>query len=353
MGAIVAAQTTGAGDARAPDQFMTGSPQRSGWPRSSRCAARSPWRLIRRIATWTESSGKRRGVKAQDFLRPSGARRPRRARAASSRTGATAARRPPRSPGRPALPSRSSTAISTRSATLYIACLEEAWAGVRVLWEETVAAERDPGLWLAAMGRAFRESAEQAPLMSNLWVQAMAEASEDDEIRAYIIAPDRSARLRRRCDPSLSGRRRIPADRDADAEAWIFISLGLLSMADRSLGGVVEDRWLGITALAGAARREGHHRGRAQELERPGRAVKPASPLVKLIRQRDRRRGSRARPWDQMFGLIPGDDPETSALRPSRCLRVGVAGNLARHPHPSAWRPAGMRDGSDYSQSSQ
>jgi hypothetical protein len=38
----------------------------------------------------------------------------------------------------------------------------------------------------------------------------------------------------------------IPSDRDPEAEAWIFMSLGLLSMADRSLDGLVEDRWLGI-----------------------------------------------------------------------------------------------------------
>ena len=31
----------------------------------------------------------------------------------------------------------------------------------------------------------------------------------------------------------------IDPDRDADAEAWIFISLGLLTTMDRRLGGVV------------------------------------------------------------------------------------------------------------------
>ena len=130
---------------------------------------------------------------------------------------------------------------------LYIACLEESWARVRVLWEETVAGEPDPSLWLGAMGRAFLESAAHRPLMSNLWVQALAEASEDDEIRAYLHSHltevhDFAADVIRRSQAAGG----IPADRDADAEAWIFISLGLLSMADRSLGGLVEDRWLGI-----------------------------------------------------------------------------------------------------------
>lgn len=130
---------------------------------------------------------------------------------------------------------------------LYIACLEESWRGVRALWEKTVAEESDPALWLGAMGRAFLESPAHLPLMSNLWVQALAEASEDDEIRGYLkthmteVHEFAAAVVRRAQDAGG-----IPRDRDPDAEAWIFMSLGLLSMADRSLDGLVEDRWLGI-----------------------------------------------------------------------------------------------------------
>ena len=35
----------------------------------------------------------------------------------------------------------------------------------------------------------------------------------------------------------------IVADRDADAEAWIFISLGLLSTIDRRLGNLVGEEF--------------------------------------------------------------------------------------------------------------
>ena len=38
----------------------------------------------------------------------------------------------------------------------------------------------------------------------------------------------------------------IPEDRDPDAEAWIFIALGLLTMADRVLDGVMRDSWPNI-----------------------------------------------------------------------------------------------------------
>jgi hypothetical protein len=40
----------------------------------------------------------------------------------------------------------------------------------------------------------------------------------------------------------------VDAERDIEAEAWIFISLGLLSMADRVLDGVMLDKWPAIRA---------------------------------------------------------------------------------------------------------
>jgi TetR/AcrR family transcriptional regulator len=132
---------------------------------------------------------------------------------------------------------------------LYLACLEETWAGVRTMWEEVVAAEADPGLWVAAMGRSFIESEVARPVISNLWVQALAEASEDEVIRAYMKKHMREvhayvASVGRRAQAAGA----IDAERDIEAEAWIFISLGLLSMADRVLDGVMLDKWPAIRA---------------------------------------------------------------------------------------------------------
>lgn len=130
---------------------------------------------------------------------------------------------------------------------LYLASLEAAWAGVRELWEEALEDEPDPGLWIATMGRAFVESEAQRPLISNLWVQAIAEGSEDPaigsymkqhmrEVHAYAVEVVRRAR-------EAGG---IEKDRDPDAEAWIFIALGLLTMADRVLDGVMRESWPNI-----------------------------------------------------------------------------------------------------------
>lgn len=127
---------------------------------------------------------------------------------------------------------------------LYLASLTECWERVRALWDEAVAAEPDPGMWIAAMGSAFLESRRARPVISNMWVQALAEAVEDEQIAAFMRGHLRevhayAAGVFRRAQEAGG----VPADRDPDAEAWIFLSLGLLSMADRALGGPMDEDW--------------------------------------------------------------------------------------------------------------
>jgi AcrR family transcriptional regulator len=130
---------------------------------------------------------------------------------------------------------------------LYLACLETTWAGAREMWEEALAAEPDPGLWVATMGRTFIESEAERPLISHLWVQAIAEGSEDRVIGEYMTKHMRevhayAADVITRAQEAGG----IPLDRDPDAEAWIFIALGLLTMADRVLDGVMQESWPSI-----------------------------------------------------------------------------------------------------------
>ena len=125
---------------------------------------------------------------------------------------------------------------------LYLACLEEAWSRVRRTWEAVIAVEPDPANWLPAMGHAFLELKEQKIVLSNLWVQALAEASEDPEIRSYLREHLRDVHefvtdiVRR---TQATGH--VAPDRDAAAEAWIFIAIGLLGAVGRRLGGLVEE----------------------------------------------------------------------------------------------------------------
>lgn len=130
---------------------------------------------------------------------------------------------------------------------LYLACMDWSWEQVKELWAERLAAEPDPGLWLATIGRAFVESEAERPLTSPLWVQALAESAVDPETAAYMRAHmhevhEYVADVIRRAQEAGG----VPSERDADAESWIFIALGLLSMADEVVGTLLQDAWPAI-----------------------------------------------------------------------------------------------------------
>jgi TetR/AcrR family transcriptional regulator len=134
---------------------------------------------------------------------------------------------------------------------LYLACLDAAWAHVRKLWEEALANEPDPRLRLAAMGQAYvrLQRTGDKIMLSDLWIQALTEASEDPKIRRYLRDQVRevhdfvAAKIRE--SQSEGG---ILKERDPEAEAWIFISLGLLSTIDRRLGTVGDRDFEGVFA---------------------------------------------------------------------------------------------------------
>jgi AcrR family transcriptional regulator len=130
---------------------------------------------------------------------------------------------------------------------LYLACMDWSWANVKEMWAERVEAEPDPALWISTMGRAFIEAEAERPVVSPMWVQALAEAREDPEIADYM-----SAHMREVHDHVTAVMRRsqeaggIAPERDLDAEAWIFIAIGLLTMADEAVGPHLQDAWPAI-----------------------------------------------------------------------------------------------------------
>jgi AcrR family transcriptional regulator len=134
---------------------------------------------------------------------------------------------------------------------LYLACLDAAWTHVRALWEDALDAEPDPAFKLGAMGRAYvqQQRAGGRIMLSDLWVQALNEATDDPKIRRYLREQmrevhDFAATIIREAQAAGA----VPAERDPDAEAWIFISLGLLSTIDRRLGTVGEEAFEGVFA---------------------------------------------------------------------------------------------------------
>jgi AcrR family transcriptional regulator len=132
---------------------------------------------------------------------------------------------------------------------LYLACLEEAWEDTRRMWDGVIAEEPDPGLWLTAMGRAYLATKDRRGQLAHLWLQALAEASEDPEIRKFVRRQLQAvhayvADVMRRSQEAGG----ILPGRDAEVEAWVFLSLGLLGTVGRRLGGVVGDDFPRIMA---------------------------------------------------------------------------------------------------------
>jgi TetR/AcrR family transcriptional regulator len=120
---------------------------------------------------------------------------------------------------------------------LYLACIESAWKRVRESWDQAVAAEPDPNAWTQAMSSAFLDFKEQRSAVAQLWLRALTESGDDPEIRRYLRRHLRDvhgfvADVVRRAQAAGA----IRPDRDPRAEAWIFVSLGLLSAVAGRLG---------------------------------------------------------------------------------------------------------------------
>jgi AcrR family transcriptional regulator len=133
---------------------------------------------------------------------------------------------------------------------LYLACLDAVWGRVRALWENALEQEPDPANWLRTISRAYLEERGAGRIvLVDLWIQALTEAADDPEIRRALRAQLREVHkfvadvIRRAQDAGG-----LVAERDPDAEAWIFISLGLLSTIDRRLGNLVGDEFDDIVA---------------------------------------------------------------------------------------------------------
>ena len=125
---------------------------------------------------------------------------------------------------------------------LYLSCLSAAWDECRTMWEDAIATEPDAGLWVGSMGQSYLAAKDKRGYIANLWVHALTEANSDPDIRRFI------RRQMREVHAFVSGVIRraqeeggILPDRDADAEAWIFIAIGLLGTVSKRVGGAVED----------------------------------------------------------------------------------------------------------------
>lgn len=132
---------------------------------------------------------------------------------------------------------------------LYLSVLAESWRRLRELWEHAIANEPDPRYWVAAMGQAYFQAKDPKVLCADLWVQALTEASDDPEIKKYLRKQMREVHgfvvdvISR--SQEAGG---ILPDRNASAEAWIFLAIGLLGTVGRRVGGLIQDDFPTIIA---------------------------------------------------------------------------------------------------------
>ena len=124
---------------------------------------------------------------------------------------------------------------------LYVACLDAAWSRLRSAYEaklEELGYERAVAA-IAETSIEFHSSSHVRPI--TLWIQALSEAGEDEEIRSHLRRQLRDVHdfiadtVRRAQDAGG-----VPADRHADAEAWIFVGAALLLSFAERLGGLFD-----------------------------------------------------------------------------------------------------------------
>jgi AcrR family transcriptional regulator len=133
---------------------------------------------------------------------------------------------------------------------LYLVCLGVAWERLRALWEKALESESNPSEWVGTLGKTYLQArATDRVIVVDLWIQALTEAADDPEIRRGLREQVREvhdfvAGVIRRAQE----RGGIRPERDPDAEAWIFISLGLLTTIDRRLGNLVGEEFDDIVA---------------------------------------------------------------------------------------------------------
>jgi AcrR family transcriptional regulator len=120
---------------------------------------------------------------------------------------------------------------------LYLAALDHVWAQLQAAWEATLSSAGDACAAVEEIGKTHLSVRDSKVRLAELWVQALGEAADDRELRRHLRrhmreVHDFTASVLRRGQEQGS----IAAERDADAEAWIFLAGGILGMVARRIG---------------------------------------------------------------------------------------------------------------------
>jgi AcrR family transcriptional regulator len=122
---------------------------------------------------------------------------------------------------------------------LYLACLDDAWQSFHA--GATQALADDPVGCLGVISDRYMAKGTRFRVV-DLWIQALTEASDDPVIAKALRRQVRDLHeFLAEVIRDGQGRGVINADRDAEAEAWIFVGGGLLATMDSRLGGLLGD----------------------------------------------------------------------------------------------------------------
>lgn len=125
---------------------------------------------------------------------------------------------------------------------LYLAALDHVWSKAKAQWEKVLLGSPSVDAGLADIGRGHFSVHDCKFQLAELWVQALGEAAEDEELRKHLRKHMREVHdfvaetiERGQAEGSLH------PDRDAEAEAWVFMAGGLFGMVGRRVGLLGDD----------------------------------------------------------------------------------------------------------------
>jgi TetR/AcrR family transcriptional regulator len=131
---------------------------------------------------------------------------------------------------------------------LYLAAIEAAWERLRTTWEEAMATE-PPSAWIPIMAKSYVCLRDARPVVSDLWMQAVVEAGDDEEVRKFLKRHMREVHnfmanvIQRVQEAGI-----VDEHRDPEAEAWISLAGGLLGTIGRRVGLLKESDFESIRA---------------------------------------------------------------------------------------------------------
>ncbi|MCW2920970.1 MAG: TetR family transcriptional regulator [Thermoleophilia bacterium] len=134
-------------------------------------------------------------------------------------------------------------------AALYGACLVEAWVSLKARWEAVLEGEPDARLWLPKIAEVGFAALEDENDAARLWLYALTDLAEDPKARPHVIAFTQDvhgyiASMLERAQKAGG----IAQDLDPRAEAWIFLSIGIIRSMSRRLDGIVDADFPAILA---------------------------------------------------------------------------------------------------------